>query len=556
MQAENLLIQKIASRPSTEELLFFIAEDEAITSACSSLQKKIAGSNKKELAKINALCQKYHISLVYLSRELSHIQNVFAPRETISNEHKLLGLQAGASIAKVKQAYRRLSIKYHPDTSTEKNTAKFIEITKAYQRIITSTDNKKGSAAPSSSAWRYRKNTPPPPQQRKKKYLYLFLLVAAALVLVIVRISVHYQKNIMLNNISKKNQAPTQQTFPAVETAIAVKEQPAAHQVYKEHKAHPLVSSKVELKKLEKEEAPDPAVSARATKNLSSQHSSQEEIPAVRVKSKSMALIQPPQVQPTQVQPTAPDGTAEVAVENLSTPASFSYSHFESEKNNEKSSVQEPNQEEAKSIMPVEEQSEFFSDIFKQENPAGETMKAATPAATVVVKQTSNQKKISSVFPEKRYRKAVIVKPKERKIRKKKSAVANNDQKHQDLSPQDSLRQFVKNYTTAYMSRDIRKLARFFTKGALENGKPFSEMHKKYTQLFNATQSIDYRIDILNTDIQKKGTTATLTGRLHVRLIYSPDKVKSNTGTLTFFLIKDNKSYKVKALTYTIDPQW
>jgi hypothetical protein len=553
MQAENLLIQKIASRPSTEELLFFIAEDEAITSACSALQKKIAGSNKKELAKINALCQKYHISLVYLSRELSHIQNVFAPRETISDDHKLLGLQAGASIAEVKQAYRRLSIKYHPDTSTEKNTAKFIEITKAYQRIITSTDNEKSGAAPSSSAWRYRKNTPPPPQQRKKKYLYLFLLVTAALIFCIVKISVHYQKNIMLNNISKKNQAPTQQTSPAVETATAVKEQPPVHQ------AHPLVSSnvKVQLKKIEQEKAPTPVVSARAIKNLSSLHISQEEIPAVRVKSKSMALIQPPQVQPTQIQPATPDGTTEVAVENLSTSASFSYSDFESEENSEKSSVQEPDQEEDKSIMPVEEQSEFFSDIFKQENPAGETIKAATPAATVVVvEQTSNQKKISSVFPEKRYRKAVIVKPKERKIRKKKSAVANNDQKHQDLSPQDSLRQFVKNYTTAYMSRDIRKLARFFTKGALENGKSFSEMHKKYTQLFNATQSIDYRIDILNTDIQKKGMTATLTGRLHVRLIYSPDKVKSNTGTLTFFLIKDNKSYKVKALTYTIDPQW
>lgn len=81
-------------------------------------------------------------------------------------------------------------------------------------------------------------------------------------------------------------------------------------------------------------------------------------------------------------------------------------------------------------------------------------------------------------------------------------------------------------------------------------------MHEKYKQLFDTTQSIDYRIDILNTDIQKKGTTATLTGRLHVQLIYSPDKIKSNTGTLTFFLIKDNESYKVKALTYTIDPQW
>lgn len=209
MQAENLLIQKIASRPSTEELLFFIAEDEAITLACSGLQKKIAGNNKKELVKIKSLCQKYHISLVYLNRELSHIQNIFAPRETISDDHKVLGLQAGANIAEVKQAYRKLSIKYHPDTSNEKNTAQFIEITKAYQRIITSADNKKSSAVSSPSAWRYRKNNPPPPQQRKKKYLYLFLFVTAAFVLVIVSFSVHYQKHAMLNNISKKIRLPS-----------------------------------------------------------------------------------------------------------------------------------------------------------------------------------------------------------------------------------------------------------------------------------------------------------------------------------------------------------
>ena len=348
----------------------------------------------------------------------------------------------------------------------------------------------------------------------------------------------------MLNNISIKKQASTQQTSPAVEIATVVKEQLPAHQEYQEDKEHPLVSSnvKVQFKKIEQEKAPAPAVSERATKNLSSLHISQEEVPAVRVKSKSMA----------QVQPTAPGIITEVTVENLSTPAFFSYSHFDSEK----SSVQEPDQEKAKSIMPVEENSKFFSDIFKQEKPAGEKVKAATPAV-IVVQQTSNQKETSSVFSEKRYRKAVIVKPKERKIRKKKSAVAaDNDQTHQGLSIQDSLSQFVKNYTTAYMSRDIGKFAPFFTKGALENGKPFSEMHEKYKQLFDTTQSIDYRIDILNTDIQKKGTTATLTGRLHVQLIYSPDKIKSNTGTLTFFLIKDNESYKVKALTYTIDPQW
>jgi hypothetical protein len=203
-----------------------------------------------------------------------------------------------------------------------------------------------------------------------------------------------------------------------------------------------------------------------------------------------------------------------------------------------------------RSIVPLEKHNDLFLDILEQEKTAEEKIKATAPGAA---QQTSKQKETSSLFSQARYQKAVIIKPK----KKKQSALtANNDQKHQGSSTQDSLRQFVKNYTTAYMSRDIGKFAQFFTKGALENGKPFSEMHEKYKQLFNTTQSIDYRIDILNTDIQKKGTTATLTGRLHVQLVYNPDKIKSNTGTLTFFLIKKKKRYKIKAITYTIDPQW
>jgi hypothetical protein len=553
MQVENLLIQKIAARPSTEELLFFIAEDEAITLACSGLQKKIAGSNKKELAKINALCQKYHISLVYLNRELNHIQNIFAPRETISDDHKLLGLQAGANIAEVKQAYRKLSIKYHPDTSNKKNTAQFIEITKAYQHIITSANNKKSSAAPSPSAWRYRENNPPPPQQRKKKYLYLFLFVTVALVLVIVSFSIHYQKHAMLNNISKKNQAPAKQTSPAGEKATAAKVQPVAHQ------EHPLVSSKVQLKKI-KQAAPP--VSAKTTEKLSSLHSSQKHVPAVPATPAVPAALVSSESRPQVIQPLASEEKSGVEVGNFASSISFSHAQFEI--NDRKNfSVQKPDQEEkeekAKSIISVEETNEFFSDILKQKKLTGERVKATAPApvpAVVPVQQTSNQKKTSSAFPEKRYQAAVIVKPKERKIRKKKLSAADNDQTHQGLSIQDSLRQFVKSYTTAYISRDIGKFALFFTKGAQENGKPFSAMRAKYKQLFDATQSIDYRIDILNTDIQKKGTAATLTGRLHVQLIYSPEKIKSNTGTVTFFLIKKGKSYKVKALNYNIDPKW
>ncbi|MCI5182836.1 MAG: hypothetical protein D3921_10065, partial [Candidatus Electrothrix sp. AW1] len=133
MQAEQLLIQKISSRPSTEDLIFFIAQDDAMTSVCAELHKKIAGNKREELKEINLYCQKYHISLAYLSRELDHIQNIFSPRKVFSGDHEILGLQTDASLAQVKHAFRKLCLQYHPDTSNKNNTEKFIKITKAYQ---------------------------------------------------------------------------------------------------------------------------------------------------------------------------------------------------------------------------------------------------------------------------------------------------------------------------------------------------------------------------------------------------------------------------------------
>ncbi|MCI5148558.1 MAG: nuclear transport factor 2 family protein [Candidatus Electrothrix sp. MAN1_4] len=133
--------------------------------------------------------------------------------------------------------------------------------------------------------------------------------------------------------------------------------------------------------------------------------------------------------------------------------------------------------------------------------------------------------------------------------------MTKNTQASQDISIRNSLRAFTTNYAATFMSRNIKEFDLLFADGALENGVPFLSLRHKYKQLFSTTQAIEYRIDLLGIEVHEKGATATLTGRFHVRLIYSSNNIEANSGTMTFFLVKNKGSYKINALTYQLDPK-
>jgi hypothetical protein len=550
MQAEQLLIQKISSRPSTEELICFVAQDDAITSACAELHKKIIGNNKKDLKQINLLCQRYHVPFTHLARELDHIQRIFAPQKTFSNDHKLLGLQAGAGIAEVKQAYRQLSMQYHPDTSGEKNTEKFIEITKAYQRIINNPDTEKSPSPASSATWSYRKDKPFP-KKRNTRYLYLFSFIGVVLLLIIATLSLHYQKRAMLNTISKKNRTSFATPSPAEQPATLAKQQSSQPSFQQPPLPLQDTETKITMEK-KKEEEQEPIFQKESQVVAANTRAKASALPNLVQDNISESLVPPEEV--NLKQPITPNVQPTPYIKKA-TPAFSPSPPFTAQ--SEKISTKEEITSEETTSPPPQSDDKTATTLLNQ-NEIQDIRKTHKEVIPSEVKQIKGQQKNSLPFSEVQYQTVTVLRPAEKKVKFSEVPGGKNNQASQDIqdiSVLNSLRAFTRNYAATYGSRNLKKFALLFADGALENGVPFSSIQDKYKQLFSTTQAIEYRIDLLGTEVHKKGKTATLTGRFHVRLIYNLKNIEANSGTITFFLVKNKKIYKINAITYQLDPK-
>ena len=83
MPAISPLIKKIASHPSTEELILFIAGNEEMVKACLELQNRLDKRNDQDLAALDAECRNHQISLDMLALEVRRILAIFASGEII-----------------------------------------------------------------------------------------------------------------------------------------------------------------------------------------------------------------------------------------------------------------------------------------------------------------------------------------------------------------------------------------------------------------------------------------------------------------------------------------
>ncbi len=220
-QSVQRLIKKIAHHPSTEELILFIAGDNDITHACVELQQRL--DTKHNLRDIEDLCLSYQLPMDLLARELQRITAIFSP-ETISDEYVVLGLNSNADITDVKQAFRRLSLKYHPDSSKMENSDKFIEICQAYKTIISQTGANVNSYSNQQNGWRKQmKKRKKLTRRQKRKSIILYSCLALFVCLILLTVPLAYKKRVVLQNLNSNG---TGNVIQPMGTAQVQEEQP------------------------------------------------------------------------------------------------------------------------------------------------------------------------------------------------------------------------------------------------------------------------------------------------------------------------------------------
>ena len=140
----NELVNAFSSLPATENLIFFVAAENGMLTFCQSLVAEYDRNPSSELIRqLNQICFDKGVVCGML---LTELRKVLLALNHLHNNHqdhyKILGLTPDASFDEVKKAYRKLSMRYHPDRGKiEGDADRFMEITGAYHACMINSGN-------------------------------------------------------------------------------------------------------------------------------------------------------------------------------------------------------------------------------------------------------------------------------------------------------------------------------------------------------------------------------------------------------------------------------
>lgn len=128
------LILHVKKGAATEDLLIYIAATDGMVDLCKEL---VANTHLELQKKFKRLCGQQDLNTIATLNNIREvIRSLHINDSSLVEAYEVLGLDSDASPKEVKKAFRKLSMKYHPDHAPgEDTTLAFRTIQQAYDTI-------------------------------------------------------------------------------------------------------------------------------------------------------------------------------------------------------------------------------------------------------------------------------------------------------------------------------------------------------------------------------------------------------------------------------------
>lgn len=496
------LVKKYSEDIGTEGLIAFIADTNEMLAAGRALLKSLDVGESSCADWLVQDCLQHNVKPRIFLDEIRQIIALFDPGQDKEDHYAVLGIPSTADPDEIKRAYRMLSLRYHPDTSSSQNGTnpeKFIEIHKAYHALL-SEDNTGKYDAKSTSKNNWRRTAKHNISSGQKTTVLIWalgILVVLAAVSIIATINI--KNRAMLAGLQEGRGA----FVPPAKTAVPELS----------HKAK--ISNKTEGQ-------PDPDNIQKSVV------ASYEEKPLPE-QQKEQTTPHPLPEYPSPELVKQSGSVQQSAAEKIIVPA------VPQQRNQDKVIV-------TKSIANNQfavqaEKQPLTSKIAPKENLVHDPPVTVVEIAGKVVDK-----------PLDKHNNPVIVPITDRKTLPMVLAkVVEKEQHLPDLQSRVDI--FFDTYIKAYEERNLSLFSGFFAADALENGKPFfTTMLPTYSDLFASTSALSLKVR----DISWKENNGTIDveGRFEVFIQYNDSRNLSGTGPIHFTLQDNNGDFQVSNLEY------
>jgi DnaJ-domain-containing protein 1 len=428
------LIKNYASNTSTDRMLASIADNTGMLGACQLLLRKNNEDDREVLSWVDEQCYQRKVDLRNFLYEVQQVVSIFQPDQENDEYYLALGLEIGAGEKEIKEAYRELCLRYHPDTTTlsdDEAATAFIEVNEAYRVLRNNVEKgRKHVIRPTPSPhWSQENKTNTVSASKKRRNIFWFSSLTFLMIVSSILAARSYQKKAMITGL----------------------------QLHQAAFIPPNSDSELEVKKTPEKNEPALALTNVGTEiavNVEPAKISDKKL----LKAKVVTIVEKVS--------EVPLASVVEAVETIPEEVSAEEIVVKEEKRDEKNSESAHSVSAGKSldkpeVVIVVKDSKKSKKIFEQRS----LLEVSVPAAAFALP-------IDVAVPEPTPEEVHVVK-------------------------QSQIEQFLKNYVAAYEKKDLQTFSSFFDENATENGKAINSVFPTYIELFAAAGEIIFDISIL-----------------------------------------------------------